>query len=73
MGSGEGNPGILVTDEICMHGLEQSLSLTIPPMAVIFLKPTKILPQRAVVKKGGIPVKATVPLIVGAETDKEPQ
>ena len=66
MGTGEGNPGVLCTEAVCMHGQEQSLALTIPPMSVIFLKATKIIPQKAVVRKTGVvPVKAATPLITG--------
>ena len=71
MGTGSGNPGVLATEEVCMHGQEQSLSLTIPPMAVIFLKATKIIPQKTLVKKSGVaPVKAATPLIAGKSQEK---
>ncbi len=38
-GSGQGNPQILQTSEKSVHNRLYSVSLTIPPLAVIFLKP----------------------------------
>ncbi len=37
-GSGVGNNGDLVTEDVVMHGRQQSLSLTLPPLATIMLK-----------------------------------
>lgn len=37
-GTGTGNPERIVTDEIPLHGHPQSIALTVPPMAAIFLK-----------------------------------
>ncbi|MGY3436678.1 MULTISPECIES: 1,4-alpha-glucan branching protein GlgB [unclassified Marinovum] len=37
-GSGQVNPGDLKTTEVASHGCEQSLELTIPPLATMFLK-----------------------------------
>ncbi len=37
-GSGEGNCGQVSTDAISFHGYHQSLSLTLPPLGVLFLK-----------------------------------
>lgn len=37
-GTGAGNPDLVPTEEIPLHGYQQSVSLTIPPMAAIFLK-----------------------------------
>lgn len=41
-GSGVENAGKLHTDVLPMHGQEQSLSLTLPPLATIFLKCTDV-------------------------------
>ena len=37
-GSGQGNLGGLETQPIPLHGRPQSLNLTLPPLAAIFLK-----------------------------------
>lgn len=37
-GTGEGNPEPVPTEEIPFHGYQQSIALTIPPMAALFLK-----------------------------------
>jgi 1,4-alpha-glucan branching enzyme len=36
-GSGRGNLGVVATDAIAAHGHEQSLALTLPPLAVVYL------------------------------------
>ena len=38
-GSGQGNLGRVETESIPSHGFPQSLSLTLPPLAMLFLKP----------------------------------
>ena len=38
-GSGQGNPGTLWAQEWGAHGQPQSLKLTLPPLATVFLKP----------------------------------
>lgn len=40
-GTGAGNPSSVMTEEVPMHGYEDSVSLTIPPMSVLFLKQTE--------------------------------
>lgn len=37
-GSGQGNPAKLSTDEMPFHGRPYSINITVPPLAVIFLK-----------------------------------
>ncbi len=50
-GSGTVNAGALKTEPIPMHGLEQSLELTVPPMGVVYLKCTRKAPRPAAKKK----------------------
>lgn len=38
-GSGQGNSGKLVPEAVGWHGYEQSLDLTLPPLAAVYLKP----------------------------------
>ena len=38
-GSGQGNGGSVAADEIAIHGRPCSLSLTLPPLGVLFLQP----------------------------------
>jgi 1,4-alpha-glucan branching enzyme len=38
-GSGVGNGGRIKTENVRAHGREQSLSLTLPPLATMMLKP----------------------------------
>jgi 1,4-alpha-glucan branching enzyme len=38
-GSGQGNLGGIVTDDEPSHGSSQSLTLTVPPLAAVFLRP----------------------------------
>ncbi|MBM7583075.1 1,4-alpha-glucan branching enzyme [Caldicoprobacter guelmensis] len=40
-GSGQGNIGIIVAEGIPWHGFEQSISITVPPLAAVFLKRNK--------------------------------
>jgi 1,4-alpha-glucan branching enzyme len=40
-GSGQGNPNALESKNKAMHGRPYSITLTIPPLAVIFLKRTE--------------------------------
>jgi len=42
-GSNVGNAGSIVTMPTPCHGLEQSLSLSLPPLATIVLKPRRRL------------------------------
>ena len=44
-GSGIGNKGDLVSDEKPMHGFDNSISFTIPPMSVMFFKRVKNKPK----------------------------
>lgn len=37
-GTGEGNPKPIPAEDIPLHGYQQSIELTVPPMAVVFLK-----------------------------------
>ena len=37
-GSGVGNLGLVVTEEQQWHGFPQSLALTLPPLAVVYLR-----------------------------------
>jgi 1,4-alpha-glucan branching enzyme len=39
-GSGVGNLGGVAAEEAAMHGLPNSLTLTLPPLAVVFFKGT---------------------------------
>ena len=52
-GTGTGNPADLVAEEIPMHGFEYSISLTVPPLSVVYFKPKTVKKQKstAVVKK----------------------
>jgi len=38
-GGNEGNLGAVHTDRVTMHGREQSLALTLPPLSAIILAP----------------------------------
>ena len=38
-GSGQGNLGGIEADPLAMHGLSHSVTLTLPPLAAVFLKP----------------------------------
>ena len=40
-GSGISNGTAIVSDDIAMHGFEQSVSLTLPPMSVMYFKCTR--------------------------------
>ena len=44
-GSGVTNPGPLATEPVAMHGCPQSLELTIPPLAAIYLIAEQPLPE----------------------------
>ena len=41
-GSGQGNPGCLRPEAAAWHNQEQSLVLTLPPLAIIYLKPAGV-------------------------------
>ena len=45
-GSGISNGTAIVSDDIAMHGFEQSVSLTLPPMSVMYFKCTRKKPKR---------------------------
>ncbi len=45
-GSGISNGSAIVSDEVSMHGFEQSISLTLPPMSVLYLKLARKKPKR---------------------------
>ena len=56
-GSGAGNSGVIPSESVPMHGYEQSVSLTLPPMAVIYLKCVRKKPARKpAARKSGKPV-----------------
>ena len=45
-GSGITNGTAIVSEEVPMHGLEQSITLTLPPMSVLYLKCVRKKPKR---------------------------
>ena len=45
-GSGISNGSAIVSDDIAMHGFEQSISLTLPPMSVMYFKCIRKKPKR---------------------------
>ena len=45
-GCGISNGTAIVTDDIPMHGLEQSMSLTLPPLSVMYFKCIRKKPKR---------------------------
>lgn len=45
-GSGITNGTAIVSDDISMHGFEQSISLTLPPLSVMYLKCVRKKPKR---------------------------
>ena len=47
-GSGISNGSAIVSEEITMHGFEQSISLTLPPMSVLYLKCVRKKPKKKV-------------------------
>ena len=49
-GSGISNGTAIVSDEVPMHGFEQSISLTLPPLSVMYLKCVRKKPKKRVKK-----------------------
>ncbi|WP_068775490.1 1,4-alpha-glucan branching protein GlgB [Paenibacillus sp. FJAT-26967] len=47
-GSGQGNSEPMISEDIPMHGFENSLSLRVPPLAAVYLKRTKLQPASPV-------------------------
>lgn len=52
-GTGACNPGELLTAAISEHGMEQSLSLHIPPLGAVFLRLEKKAPTRRIAQQSG--------------------
>ena len=50
-GQGYGNPDTIVSEMVPMHGKEQSVQLTLPPLGILFLQYNKNQKKRVKIKE----------------------
>ena len=57
-GSGETKNGKVLTNDYSMHGYEQSISINIPPMSVLYFKHTPVKKRKPRTKKAEVETTA---------------
>jgi 1,4-alpha-glucan branching enzyme len=65
-GSGEGNKKPVLSDPVACHGKEQSITLTLPPLAVLYIKYEKPKKRKTTKRKA----KGNVKVNSKESTDK---